>query len=151
MAKIDTQRTIVLKGKDKGHHNEGVLDGIVLPGMALQMKTNGNYDVVADAVAESLKRSSLPIVKEDSLQGRDYATAYAVGDVVSFYTPIAGDHLCLLVKTGANLAVGDKLVEEGGGSGKFIEAAGTEARYRAVVLEALGVLGADQLTWCRWL
>lgn len=150
MAKIDTQRTIVLKGKDKGHHNEGVLDGIVLPGMVIQMKTNGNYDVVSDTQAESLKQNSLTIVKEDDLQGRDYLTAYAVGDIVFNYTPVSGDHLCVLVKSGQNLAVGDKLVEEGGGSGLFIEKAGTETRYRCIVLEALGALGANQLTWVRW-
>jgi len=145
------ERTIVLRGNAKGHHDEGISDGTPKPGMALELKTNGHYDQVAATQAESLKCGSLRIAKEDRLQGRNIDTAYASGDPIFMYKPLPGDHLLLLVKTGVNVAVGDKLIEEGGGSGKFVEAAGTEAKYRAKALEAPGALAADTLVKVEWL
>ncbi len=143
------ERTIVLKGNAKGHHDEGVLDTVCLPGMHIQMAADGKYDKSPQTSAELVKRGP-KIVKEDALQGKTILDAYAVGDRVFYYVPKKGDHLLLLVKTGANIAVGDQIAPEGGGTGLFIEAAGTEAAYFAEALESTGgALAADTLVKCR--
>jgi hypothetical protein len=145
------ERTIVLTGNNYGHHDECVLDGACLPGTAVALKSNGNYDQIAAALAASLKEPSLWILKEDRLQGRYLTTTYNSGDRAFMYKPVRGDHLLLLVVSGQNIAVGDLLVEVAGGSGKFNEAAGTETRFRAKALEAPGALAADTLVKCEWL
>jgi hypothetical protein len=95
-----------------------------------------------------LKRA-LKILKEDALNGRTKSTQYASGDVGFLYTPIVGDHILAYVKTGADIAVGDTLVVEAGGSGKFVEAAGTETKLQLKALESTGgALAADALVKC---
>lgn len=132
------ERTIVLRGFDKGHHDEGVAGSAISPGMGIEMAADGEFDPIAATQAESLKRNSLWIAKEDMLQGKTIDDAYAIGDIVFMYKPLPGDKLLLLTKSGANIAVADKVVEEGGGSGLFVEAAGTETRYRAIAKESSG-------------
>lgn len=144
---VSVERTIVLKGR--GNHDEGILDTIASPGMHVQMAADGKYDPSPQTAAELAKRS-LKIVKEDALQGKTVNDAYAVADVVFTYTPLSGDHVLLLIKSGQNIAVGDQIVPEGGGTGLFIEAAGTEAKYFAEALDSSGgALGANGLIKCR--
>lgn len=112
--------TIVLKGI--GHHDEGIADATIYPGEAVRMAADGHYDPETLAPALAAGRG-LKLAKEDALQGKTTADAYAATDVLSFYSPVNGDHVQVLVKTGENVAVGDYLVVEGSGSGKFVEAA----------------------------
>jgi len=110
--------TIVLKSK--GHHDEGITDATVYPGEAVRMAADGHYDpetLAADAAAGR----GLIIAKEDALQGKTVADAYAATDVLFVYVPIPGDVIHALVKTGENIDVGDYLDVEGAGSGKFVE------------------------------
>jgi hypothetical protein len=144
-------RTIVLKGNAKGHHEEGILDTVATPGMHVTLQADGKYDITPEAIGEIVKRG-LFIVKEDQLQGKMITQAYAIGDVVFLYKPVPGDHLNLFVKSGANIAVGDNIVPEGGGTGLWIEAAGTEAAYKAQALESSGgALGANTHLTCEWI
>ena len=147
-----SNRTIVLVGNSGGsHHEEGILDTIASPGMHVQMAADGHWDPSPAAVGELVK-SGVWIVKEDRLQGKGVADAYAVGDVAFLYMPLKGDRLNLLVKSGENIAVGDIIETEGGGTGLFVEAAGTEASYKAKAVESTGgALAANGLVACVWL
>lgn len=139
--------TIVLKAK--GHHDEGVADGAITPGMAVELAADGKYDQQTSALAEALK-GELLIAKEDALQGKTVDDAYAQDDVLFFYIPLPGDHVNALVKSGEDIDVNDVLVVEGGGSGLFVEAAGTEVKYQLKALEdSGGALAANTLIKCR--
>jgi hypothetical protein len=140
------ERMILLKGK--GHHEEGILDTVAVPGQHVQLAAD---DLSPAAIGELVKGGSFHIVLEDALQGKTITQAYAIGDLAFLYQPVVGDHLGLYVKTGANLVVNDKVVPEGGGTGLWIEGAGTEAKYFAVALESTGgALAAAQHVKCRW-
>jgi hypothetical protein len=139
------ERTIVTRGKNYGHHDEGILSAIAKPGMHIAMGSNGQFAPSAATSAELVKKRP-KIVKEDSYQGKTVNDAYASGDPCFYYEPLPGDVCIVLAKTGENWAVGDDVVMEGGGSGLWIKAAGTESRYTAQVLESTGgALGAAAL------
>jgi hypothetical protein len=142
-----SNRTIVLRGKDKGHHDEGILDTVASPGMHIQRAADDHFDK-SPATSAELVKSGLRIVKEDDYQGKTVADDYAIGDVVFFYIPVRGDVINVLVKSGENLLIGDKVALEGGGTGLFIEGAGTEAQYMLESKETTGALGANTLVAC---
>jgi hypothetical protein len=140
------ERTIVLRGIRKGHHDEGTLDRALKPGGIVEMKANGHFDWISVTALESTKRRSIKVLKEDAYQGKTINDAYSSGDNGFIHTPVQGDHLLVLVKSGQTIAVEDMGVEEGGGSQLVIKAAGTETAYRFRFLEASsGALGADTL------
>lgn len=139
--------TILLKGC--GHHEEGIADAAITPGMAVEMAADGHYDPQTTAQAGSLK-GGLKIATEDALQGKTITDAYAATDVLFMYIPVPGDIIHAFVKSAQNIAVGDKLVVEGGGSGLFVEAAGTETKFQLEALESSGgALGANTHIRCR--
>lgn len=138
--------TIVLKGK--GHYDEGEADGAISPGMAVELAADGKYDAQVAAQAAALKQG-LKVALEDALQGKTVADAYAAGDRLFFYSPLPGDHIQVLVKDGQTIAVGDSLVVEGGTSGLFVEAAGTETKFQLEALEAVSPSGSNLLCKCR--
>ena len=142
------ENTIVLKGK--GHHDEGIVGTAISPGEAIELAADGEYDPQSSAQAAALK-GGLKIAKEAALNaGGTIDDAYAAGDVVFFYTACPGDHVLALVKSGEDIDVGDKLVVEGGGSGLFVEAAGTETKFQLEALEDTGgALGANDHVKCR--
>jgi hypothetical protein len=135
--------TIILKGGN--HQIEVTLDAIASPGMAIELAADGKYDPVASAQAEALKQGIQPVLIEDGLQGKTVDDAYASGDKAQAYQAVAGDHLQVLVKDGETIAVADKLVVEGGGSGLFVEAAGSETAYQVKALEAVSPSGSNGL------
>ena len=139
--------TIVLKSK--GHHDEAVTYEALSPGMAAELFLDTTLKLAKPqgTQAESLKAGFL-IVKEDALQGKTVDDAYASGATGFYYEPIQGDHLQVLVKSGEDIALGDKLVVEAGGSGLWVEAAGTEAKYQLKALEGPGALAANTLVEC---
>ena len=141
-----TNRTIVLKGM--GHHDEGEADAAISPGMAVELAADGLFDPVQSAQAAALK-TNLKIAKEDALQGKTIDDAYADGDVLFYYEPLPGDEINVLVKSGENIAIADKLVVEAGGSGLFVEAAGSETKFQLEALEGPGALGANTHVHCK--
>jgi hypothetical protein len=143
------ERMILLKGK--GHHEEGILDTVGTPGMHVQLAADGHWDLSPAAIGELVKGGGFAILLEDALQGKTFTQAYAIGDLAFLYHPLPGDHLALFTKSGANIVVNDKIVPEGGGTGLWIEGAGTEAKYFAVALESTGgALAANTHVKCRW-
>lgn len=140
--------TIVLKGGG-GHYEEGKAGSAIIPGQSVQLAADGDYDPNPASKAESIK-GDLILAIEDGLQGKTVSDAYGVGDVVFLYIPQRGDVVNVLVKSGQDIAVADKLNVEGGGSGLFVEAAGADAAYQLVALESSGgALAANQLIKCR--
>lgn len=143
-----TKKKIVLKGK--GHHDEVTLGAAAYPGEAVELQADGDHDPIASSQTESLKRGMPYILKEDALQGNTVNTQYGSGDKAFAYQPLPGDHVNVLVKSGEDIDVGDVLIEEAGGSGLFIEAAGTETKYRLAALEdSGGALGSNTLIAAR--
>lgn len=142
-----SHNTIVLKGK--GHYGEGEANSAISPGMAVALAADGKFDQPAATQANLLKESSFKIAREDSLQGNTIDDAYADTDRLLWYHALPGDELNVLVKAAQTIAVGDKLIVEGAGSGLFIEAAGTETRYQLEALEALSPVGANGFVACR--
>jgi len=148
MTTAATLNKIWVRGMGEGLHDEGVLDTIAYPGTIIEMAADGKYDPMTSTYAEYLKGGPIKVALEDTLQGRMPTDAYAVGDIVFFGVPKRGDRMCLLVKSGENIAVQDKLVAEIT-SGLLVEAAGTEARYIAKALESSGgALAANTLLLC---
>ncbi len=141
-------QTILLK--TMGHHEEGEADGAISPGMAVELAADGKFDQVQATQAEALKGvAGLKIATEDALQGKTVNDAYAATDRFFFYQPIPGDHVQVLIKDGETIAIGDTLVVEGGGSGLFVEAAGTETHYQFEALEAVSPSGSNGLVAAR--
>ena len=134
---------IVLKGS--GHFDEGTLAAAVSPGMAIEFQPTSKYDEVQASQAEALKQGTPIVATEDALQGNTVDDAYASGDIVFTYQPNAGDHVQVLVKDGETIAIGDKLVVEGGGSGLWLGITGSEAVYQVKALEAVSPSGANGL------
>lgn len=129
-----TEKTIVLKGK--GHYDEGEADAAISCGMAVAMAADGNWDPTTSTVG-------LSIAVEDALQGKTVNNAYADGDRLFIYHPMPGDVVNVLVVSGTNVAVGDKLAV--GSGGKFAET----ANGNLIALEGPGALAADALVACR--
>lgn len=110
--------TILLKGD--GHHDEGVCGAAISPGEAVRLQADTYYDPET-LPQDAASRQPIKVAKEDALQGKTIADAYAEADVLFFYTAQPGDHLHLLVKAGEDIDIGDTLAVEGDGSGKFVE------------------------------
>lgn len=141
------ENLILLKGK--GHQEEGIMGTVGTPGMHVTMQADGEWDLSPEAIA-SLSKVAPVILLEDSLQGKTKTQAYAIGDLAFLYQPLPGDELNLFVKAGANLVVGDDVVQEGGGTGLWVEAAGTETEFTFEALESTGgALGANAHVKCR--
>lgn len=131
---------IVLQGN--GRRDEATVDEAVTPGMAVELAADGNYDQVQATQAESLK-AGLVIAEEATLYaGKTITDAYAADDKIFLYFPQPGDVIHARVKAAEDIAVGDQLVVEGGGSGYFVEAAGTETKYQLEALEGPGTIDA---------
>lgn len=143
----DKRRTIDLKRK--GHRIEGTLDTVATPGMHVQYLADSKYDISPAAVGEILK-SPILVVLEDLLRGKTVTDAYAIADRVFLAEPLPGDELLLLLKSGETPTVGGFLSPEGGGTGLWVVAAGTEFKYAAKVLElnGSGACAANVLVRC---
>jgi len=141
-----------IKLKGRGHHlfsqNE-VADAALFPGMAVEKLANGNYGQPVSTQLELIKSDTIYIVEEDSLQGRTVLDAWDEDSVISLYIPEVGDECLVLLKDGEVITVGEKVMIEGGGSGLFIAAAGTESKYHFEAKEALSPDGENGLLWVR--
>jgi len=139
--------TIVQVGN--GRWMEGEADSAISPGEAIEMAADGTWDPAVSAKAE-YGEGGLYIATEDALQGKVVGDAFADGDKLQIYIPVPGDEISVLVKSGEDIAIGDQLVVEGGGSGLFIEAAAGDLKDPCVALESSGgALGANALVRVR--
>lgn len=143
--------TIVLRGHN--HYDEAQADEAIKPGQLVRLAADGNLDKEPKAKAEAIK-GGLAVCVEGGVTSDGAGSSktvvaggtYASGDIIPYYTPVRGDRLNVLVKSGEDIAVGDVLNPEGGGSGLVVEAAGADAVYRFEARESSGgALGADTL------
>lgn len=71
------------------------------------------------------------VLIEDVFNGRPVTTAYAIGDRVRFYTPLAGEQLNVMMQnqsgTGDDLAIGDPLMVDDG-TGKVLKSTSTTSQ-----------------------
>jgi hypothetical protein len=148
-----TKRTIIAQGHPRGVRDEGktASGSAVYPGQAVEMSsTEDEYDEVAGTAAEYLKKKTLIATElAHRHEGQNVETVYDAAELFSFYSPVSGEKVNLLIKAGENIAIGDKLVPEGGGSGLWVEAAGTEAKYAEAMESSGGALAANALCKCR--
>jgi len=122
--------------KTKGHFDEGVAGSAVSPGEAVRLAADGKYDPETLAAQIAAGRG-LKIAIEDALQGNTVEDAYALDDIVFFLSPLPGDHVQVLVKSGEDISVADYLSVEGAGSGQFIEVSSSaDAEYKLPITEA---------------
>lgn len=123
-------RTIVLKSP-YGQHEEARASAAITPGMVLQMGSDGRVAPKATAGAAT----PCMIAKEDAYQGKTVDNAYAINDVVFFWTPNPGDHGNVLLATGQNAAIGSILINNTAGTYNVAVAETTQRDWQA--LEAL--------------
>jgi hypothetical protein len=148
-----TKRTIISNDKAKGVRDEGktAVGSAVYPGQAIEMAATGLYDEVASSAADYTKKR-LMVATElvNNYEGKTVADVYPASAQFSYYIPSPGDEMNLLIKAGEDIDVGDVLTVEGGGSGLFVEAAGTEAKQLVEAMEdSGGALAANALCRCR--
>lgn len=126
------------------YEDEAQMAAAAMPGMAVETNSSGAIILPAITQANALKLGSFLLLTESP--ERSAVTAYASGDRGFYCRPQRGDRVQVLVKSGQNIAVNDYGIMEAGGSGKWIEVAGTETRYQVQFKESSGgALGADTL------
>jgi len=134
-----TQNTIVLKSK--GHYDEGTAGGAVTPGMAVRMAADGDWDQETLTSAQSVAAGF--VIAQENEVGGTVADAYASGDVMHLYTPLPGDHVNVLVKSGETVAVGNTLAPEGSGSGLFLSSATSSRNLALTSMKVHDALATD--------
>lgn len=143
------RQCILLKTNREAHLIEGNLDSgsAPKPGQHVSLKSSGEYELW-NGSADG-EQGETVLVTEDALLGKMVTDAYAVSSRFYGYIPLAGDEVQVLVASGENIAIGDKLIIDDG-TGKCIETTGTPEQevYRA--LESTGgALAADGLVLVR--
>lgn len=142
-----SENTILVRGNRGAKREAPAGEAGIYPGMGLSFQTDGDVVKQAAAVGEAIKSAEI-IAVEDMIQGATVTTVYTAAMPVFYYVPQPGDIINILVKDGETIAIGDKLVPEGGGTGLYVEAAGTEARYPWIAMEAVSPSGANGLIKC---
>ena len=138
---------IVLKGN--GHFIEGVLASgqTPKPGQCISLKSDGKYEAWNGAADG--ERDEVIVLCENVNLGQLPTEAYADGARFVAYIPVPGDELQVLVVSGENIAIGDKLIIDDG-TGKCLETTGSPEMEPFKALEAPGALGADALVRVRF-
>jgi hypothetical protein len=150
---LTTKRTIISNDKPRGVRDEGktAAGSAVYPGQAVEMNSSGLYDEPASTAAEYTKKRLMVATEEvNHHEGKTIADVYPASAQIGFYIPLPGDEVNVLVKAAEDIDIGDVLTVEGSGSGLFVEAAGTEAKYAVESMEdSGGALAANALVRCR--
>jgi len=104
-------KTILLKGA--GRHEEYPADAALKPGHLLILNATG--EVLKHATSGGV--GECMIAKEDALQGKTIADAYAAGDIVMVDIPAPGDWRYIRIPAAAAAIVkGDFLMSNGDGT-----------------------------------
>lgn len=137
---MSIHNTIVLKGR--GHFIEGKLatGQTPKPGQCISLKSDGTYEAWNGAVDG--ERDEIIVLVENDFLGQLKTDAYASGAQFRAYIPQRGDELQVLVTSGENISVGDKLIVKDV-TGKMIETTGTPEMEPFKALEGPGLLAAD--------
>lgn len=139
---------IVLKGN--GHFIEGTLASgqTPKPGQCISIKSDGTYEAWNGAADG--ERDEVIVLCENVNLGQLPTEAYADGARFVAYIPVPGDTLQVLVTSGENISIGDKLIIDDG-TGKSIETTGSPEMEPFKAMESTGgALGADTLVKVRF-
>lgn len=162
-------KCIVVTSEPNGRFGEGIVGtGLTFnPGQVVQkdytVSTVGGrftwklFDADADG---GRPKSEIAVVTDHNLalQGKGIRSAtdfdtYAAGERFSFYVPLPGDELNLLIAnisgTGDDHTIGEVLIIDDT-TGKFIATTGDPESEPAVLQETLTDPTADTLAWCVW-
>lgn len=145
-----------------GRHMEGIIAAgeTPSPGMIVQIQaatalqggrhTWEIYNADADG---GRPKGPYIVLKEDLLQGKTTADAYAAGARAFGYVPLPGDELNLLLLNISGTAddhpLGEILIVDDT-TGKLIVTTGSPETEVAMLLEAVTDPTADTLAWCIW-
>lgn len=151
---------IVVNPDSRGQYQWGYLTTAEKPGTVHQVDPSvalkagkHTYKVYQPGVDGENPLGAYWVLVENLLQGQDATTAYAAGDFVKFYCPLAGDELNLLLKDVAGTAddhtKGEKMMVDHA-TGKLIATTGSPEDEVAVALETITDPTADQLIWIQW-
>lgn len=132
--------------KVNGRFGDGEADATISPGMAIQRASDGLWDPWQGATGEM---GETVIAIEDALQGNTITDDYSDGDQVFYCEPLPGDECAILVKSGENIVIGDKLVKETA-TGLFIKTTGDPEDECFAALESSGgALAANDHIRCK--
>lgn len=146
---------IVVASNPRGMFVEGYVDGTPKPGTCMQIKAGvepigGRYTYEVYNKAADGARGQILVLCADQLQGKTADDAYVDGDRCFLYSPVMGEELnCLIgdvAGTGAtsDFSIGDKLIVDDG-TGKLVDASGSEESAPFELLETITDLAADYL------
>lgn len=154
---------VLLCAQPMGQFGEGFISGTPKPGTHLQIKAavepvggRFTYEVYAPGTGDGTP-APIIVLLEDALQGKTYDDAYATGDRIQFYSPIAGEEMNVrkadISGTGSgleDLSIGEKMAVVDG-TGKVAPAnalpgvAHANARYPWTCLETMVDQAAEVL------
>lgn len=152
---------IVVSANPLGRFVEGIIASgetpspgqIVQPDPTIALKQGRQTWKIYNADADGGRpKGPFIVLREDALQGKTTADAYAAGARAFGYIPVAGDELNLLIANvsgTATINAGDMLIVQDT-SGKMIVTASTPETEVAQINEAIVDNAADQLGWCTW-
>lgn len=132
------------------------------PGMAVQIDPSvalisgvHTYKIYDRAADGDRPLGACWIVTEEflALVGKTASDSYSAGEMASFYSPMKGEEMNLLLAdvagTGDDHALAEELMIDDG-TGKFIATTGSPQTNAAVLLEAITDPTADTLAWAQW-
>ncbi len=144
---MSRHNVIVVKGN--GHFIEPTMDSgsTPKPGQCISIKSNGLYEPWNGA-ADGEQDEVIVLTENEGLGGL-ITDAYPASSRVRAYIPQRGDELQVLVASGENVVIGDKLIIDDA-TGKMLKTTGTPEMEPFKVLESSGgALAADKLLLVR--
>lgn len=151
---MSSKQKILLSDNPRGRKLSGVANGVIKPGMRVQIdvsegrSANGLYtfepfDPVGTGTIGN-RGAAMMIVLEDAVQGRTVTDAYADDELLQVYCPVIGDELLVLLDDGSDaVSFGDMLISRGDGT--FTETTGSVESEPFQALETVGNITSDTL------
>ena len=151
---MSSKQKILLSDNSRGRKLSGVANGVIKPGMRVQIdvsegrSANGLYtfepfDPVGTGTIGN-RGGAMMIVLEDAVQGRTVTDAYADEELLQVYCPVIGDELLVLLDDGSDaVSFGDMLISRGDGT--FTETTGSVESEPFQALETVGNINSDTL------
>ena len=151
---------IVLSNDPRGRYIEGFVTGTPKPGIVMQVDIDvalreGRHTWEPWNGAYDSQQSLICILLNDTLQGKTFDKAYATGERIFMYCPIAGEEMNILLEdvsgTADDHAVGDRFIVDDS-TGKFLATTGTshDKSEPFFAMEAITDPVADTLIWAMY-
>lgn len=153
----------IVSSQPNGKKTEGIVKTgeTHYPGMVVEIdptvalvQGRHTYKIFAGSDGENPLGAIWVVTNElNAMIGKLQTEAYAAGERMSLYSPMAGDELNMLVKnetgTADDHSAGEKLMVDGG-TGMLIPTTSTPENEPFVLLEAITDPTTDTLAWCQY-